>query len=258
MRLLLIGGSGNVGSFCTPYLSPQHQIRVLDPNPPRHEVDYIKGSIDDPEALNRAFDGMDAFINMTMRSGQGGFTTDQNQRQIIDNYTVNCLGLHLALYTACQHGVKLGIHTSTMTAHDRNRDYYASEEAVPLDGLSVYGFTKGLGERICHYFARHFDMNLAVFRITGPRARAAFLEEARNPPHYPRPGLYFTDEEDLARAYLAGLDYVTKGHGRCDEFFISGDADHREMNMSKANAILDWQPRSHQLLPPSQESDKND
>ena len=252
MRLLLIGGSGNVGSFTTPYLRRQHQIRVLDPSPPRHDVDYIEGSIADPEALDRALDGVDAFINMTMKSGQGGFSTDANTTQIIDNYTVNCMGLHLLLHIACRHGVKRGIHTSTMTAHDRNRGYYASEEAVPLDGLSVYGFSKGLGERICRYFAQHFDMSLAIFRITGPRTRDAFLQEARNPPHYPRPGLYFTDEEDMARAYLAGLEHLGQGHGRCDTFFISGDADHREMNMSKARAILGWEPRSHELLESSE------
>ncbi len=42
--------------------------------------------------------------------------------------------------------------------------------------------------------------------------------------------------------------YLCTGHGRCDTFFISGDADHREMNMSKARTVLGWEPKSHLML----------
>ena len=64
-----------------------------------------------------------------------------------------------------------GVHTSTMSAHNRNRRYYPSEEEVPLDGPNVYGLTKGPAENICRYFAREFDMSLAALRISGPRNR---------------------------------------------------------------------------------------
>ncbi len=248
MKILLVGGAGHVGTCTTPYLKRHHDLRVLDIAKPRHEVEYIEGSIADPEALACALDGVDAFINLTMKSGQGGLDSHQTEAQIVDNYTVNCLGLHLLLYTAWRLGVKRGVHTSTMSVHYRARSYYPSEEEAPLDGPNVYGFTKGLAEGICRYFARQFDMNLAVLRITGPRSRAQFLAQAKNPPHYPPGSLYFTDEEDLAKAYLAALDYVSTGHGRCDVFFISGDADHREMNMSKARTVLGWEPKSHLML----------
>ena len=248
MKILLVGGAGHVGTCTTPYLRRHHDLRVLDIAKPRQEVEYVEGSIADPEGLPRALDGVDAFINMTMKSGQGGLDRDQTKAQIVDNYTVNCLGLHLLLYTAWRLGIKRGVHTSTMSTHYRARSYYPSEEEVPLDSPSVYGFTKGLAEGICRYFARQFDLNLAVLRITGPRTRAQFIDQAQNPPHYPPGSLYFTDEEDLAKAYLAALDYVCTGHGRCDAFFISGDADHREMNMSKARTVLGWEPKSHLTL----------
>jgi nucleoside-diphosphate-sugar epimerase len=241
MNVLLVGGSGHVGTFVTPYLRQHHTLRVLDVRPPKYEdIDYVEGSIADPEAVRRALEGMDTFITTVMKSGQGGFTRDQTVEQILDNYQVNCLGLHLLLYTAAELGIMRGIHTSTMSVHQRSRTRYPSEEEVPLDGPNVYGLTKGFGERICRYFAREFDMNLVVFRITGPSTRAQFVDRLKNPPADVK--LYYTDEEDLANAYLAGLRFVQTGHGRCETFFISGDADHEEMNMSKAKAILGWEP----------------
>ena len=37
MKVLLVGGSGHVGSFITPYLTRHHDLRVLDLRPPRHD-----------------------------------------------------------------------------------------------------------------------------------------------------------------------------------------------------------------------------
>ncbi len=252
MKVLLIGGSGRVGSFITPYLREQHELRVLDVRPPsRDGVEYIEGSITDPDAVRRALDGCDSFISLVMKSGQGGSSTEQSIPVIVDNYHVNTLGLHLLLYTACDLGIKRGVCTSTMSVHYRERDRFPSEEAVPLDSPSVYGLTKGFGELICQYFARWFDMNLIALRITGPRDRSQYLEERRNPRHYGTAPLHVTDEEDLADAYLGALEAIRIGHGRFDAIFVAGDEDERSHNLSKAKRILDWQPRSHRLLTPS-------
>jgi nucleoside-diphosphate-sugar epimerase len=247
MRVLLVGGSGHVGAFITPYLREHHDLRVLDVRPPRQEdVDYIEGSITDPDALRRALDGVDAFIDLVMQSGQGGSSTAQTVPVIVDNYQVNCLGLHLLLYTAQEMGIKRGVYTSTMSVHYRQRPWFPAEEAVPLDTPSAYGLTKGLGEMICQYFARWFDMNLIALRITGPRTREQWLEERQ----HPRPSAeksYVTDEADLARAYLAALDAVQVGHGRFDAVFIAGDEQEQTYNLSKAKRLLGWEPHAHRL-----------
>jgi nucleoside-diphosphate-sugar epimerase len=251
MKVLLVGGSGNVGSFITPYLREHHQLRVLDVRPPQHaDVEYVEGSIANPEHVARALDGVDTFINLVMKSPQGGSVTDQTIPIIVNNYEVNTLGLHLLLFTAQSMGIKFGVHTSTMSVHYRNREWYPGEEITPLDTPSVYGLTKGFGELICQYFARWFDMNLIALRITGPRARAKYLDERRKKLADPATAsrLYVTDEEDLATAYLAALEAVKVGHGRFDAFFIAGDEGEKEHNLSKARRILGWQPRSHRHL----------
>jgi nucleoside-diphosphate-sugar epimerase len=227
-------------------LLQQHQLRVLDPRPPRHAaLEYVPGSITNPDDVRRALDGMDTFINMVMKSPQGGSETDQSRTQIVENYEVNTLGLHLLLWTAQSMGIKRGVHTSTMSVHYRERPFFDAEELVPYDTPSVYGLTKGFGEQICQYFARWFGMNLVALRITGPRGRKQYLEERARV----QPGerhLYWTDEEDLARAYLGALEAVQIGHGRFDAVFVAGDEREEEHNLSKARRLLGWQPTSHE------------
>jgi nucleoside-diphosphate-sugar epimerase len=248
MKVLLVGGAGHVGTFVTPYLRQHHTLRVLDLRPPQQDgVEYVQGSITDPSALAQALDGVDTFINMVMKSPQGGSVTDQTLVQIQENYEVNTLGLHLLLWTAQGLGIKRGVHTSTMSVHYRERPFFHAEEATPRDTPSVYGLTKGFGEQICEYFARWFDMNLIALRITGPRTRAQFLAER----DAAAPGvrhLYWSDEEDLAGAYLAALEAIQVGHGRFDAVFIAGDESEEEHNLSKARRLLGWTPRSHQYL----------
>lgn len=249
MKILLAGGSGMVGSFITPYLQTEHDIRVLDMTEPKHPgVEFVKGSVMEPTDLQKALTGVDSFVWLVMRSPQGGSVTDQDEKIIRENYEVNCLGLHLFLYTAQMLGVRSGVYTSSMSVHYRNRDYYLAEEEVPLDTPSAYGLSKGFGEGICRYFAQWFDMNLAALRITGPRPRDRWIEERRNPIVDRLNGakpLFVTDEEDLATAYSAALKLVQNGHGRFDAFFIAGDEQEKEHNLTKAKRVLGWEPTSH-------------
>lgn len=253
MKVLLVGGAGMVGTFITPYLAKHHQLRVLDVRPPQHFdlVEYIEGSIVNPDDVAKALDGMDSFVNLVMRSGGGAHDPAQTVPAIIDNYEVNVLGLHLLLWTAQSLGIRAGVHTSSRSVHYPSRSVdgqpmmFGAEESIALDAASVYGLTKGFGELVCQYFTRWFDMRIIALRITGPRARDAYLAERVTPIH---PGLFVTDEEDLARAYLAALDVVSVGHGRFDAVFIAGDEREDAHNLTKARQLLGWSPRSHLLL----------
>ncbi len=247
MKVLLAGGAGLVGSRITPYLLRHHAVRVLDLHPPGDpHVEYVEGSVTDPEALTRALTGVDSFIYLVMQSGQGGSVTDQDVATIADNYDVNAKGLHLLLFLAQGLGIKRGIYTSSMSVHYRARTWYPAEEGVPLDAPSVYGLTKGFGELICQYFARWFDMNLIALRITAPRSREQWLAERHAPPtNQDSSRVFVTDEEDLANAYLGALHALTIGHGRFDAIFIAGDEQEEVHNLSKARRLLDWQPQVH-------------
>jgi nucleoside-diphosphate-sugar epimerase len=246
----MLGGAGHVGAFSTPYLQRHHQLRVLDIRPPRYAgVEYVEGSVSDPDALRTALTDVDAFIWLVMRKPQGGSVRNQDIPTIVENYEVNTKALHLMLFIAQELGVMRGIYTSSMSVHYRMRERFEQEEQVPLDTPTAYGLSKGFGELICQYFARWWDMNLIALRITGPRTREQYLDE-RADPRTPATGkpLFVTDEEDLATAYLAALEAIQTGHGRFDAFFIAGDEREQDHNLSKAKRVLGWEPRSHRLL----------
>lgn len=253
MKVLLVGGSGMVGTFITPYLLKEHELRVLDTRPPLHadKVEYIQGSIADPDAVARALDGMDTFVTMVMRNEGGAGETDQWPESILANYEVNVVGLHLLLWTAQQQGIKRGVHISTRTVFRvmgnaaGGQQRIVSEETVPIDNPSVYGFTKGLGERVCQYFCEHFGMRIIALRITGPRTREAFLAERRTPIH---PGLYVMDEEDLADGILSAIRVVQTGSSRFDPILLAADEHEVDHNITKARMILGWEPKGHRLL----------
>jgi nucleoside-diphosphate-sugar epimerase len=140
MKVLMLGGAGHVGSFITPYLQRHHQLRVLDLRPPRHAgVEYVEGSVSDPDALRTALTGVDAFIWVVMRKPQGGSVRDQDIPTIVENYEVNTKALHLMLFIAQELGVMRGIYTSSMSVHYRMRERFEQEEQVPLDTPSAYG-----------------------------------------------------------------------------------------------------------------------
>lgn len=251
MKLLLVGGAGHVGQLITPYLKAKHTLRVLDLSAPAdREVEYIQGSVLDPDVIRRALDGVDGFIWLAMRSAQGGMVTGQDVETIINNYDLNTKALHLFLFLSQEAGVRRGVYTSSMSVHYRGRASYPGEAAVPLDSPSVYGLSKGIGEEICAYFARWFEMNIIGLRISGPRRREDYLVQRRNPQ---RAGdgsyVYPLDEEDLANAYLGAIAAVaTPGPGRFEAVFVVGDEAGEEHDLSKAARLIGWQPRSHRLL----------
>jgi nucleoside-diphosphate-sugar epimerase len=223
-------------------------LRVLDLRPPRAEgVEYVECSITDPEALKRALDRVDVFVSMVMQNPTDPHSNLATIDDITRNYQVNTLGLRLLLQTAHEMGVVFGVYSSTFTVHARNRNWYSGEEEVPLDNLGVYGFTKGLGERICRYFCREFGMSIAALRITDPRDRDGWVEGRKIPAEDPG-HLWVTDESDLASSYLAAIDFVRGRTSRFDAFFIAGDETGQEVNLAKANQLLGWAPKAH-LLP---------
>jgi nucleoside-diphosphate-sugar epimerase len=251
MRLLLVGGAGHVGKLITPYLKARHSLSVLDlaaPDDP--EVKHVQGSVLDPEAIRAGLEGVDGFIWLAMRSAQGGMVTDQDIETIVNNYDLNTKALHLFLYLAQEAGVKRGVYTSSMSVHYRGRPRYPGEAEVPLDSPSVYGLTKGLGEQICAYFAHWFEMDIIGLRISGPRRRADYLAQRRDPKRAGDGSYVFPlDEEDMANAYLGAIDTLAvPAPGRFESLFIVGDETGEEHDLSKAARLIGWRPQSHRLL----------
>ena len=167
----------------------------------------------------RALDGMDSFVNMVMRNPGGANETEQTVEDIVNNYEVNTVGLHLLLWTAQTRWASGAASTSAPAActtsaggsDGRIVRYQAEETCAARCRRRSTASRRVSASAICQYFAEHFGMRIIALRITGPRTREAFLAERRVPIH---PELYVMDEEDLADAVLSALDVVQVGEGR--------------------------------------------
>lgn len=242
MNVLLIGGSGHVGTMTLPYMKEHHNFRVLDLSPPKDDsIEYIQGSVTDVNIVQEALKGMDTFVYMVMLHPTSDRSSVADFDSIISNYEVNAKGLHIVLHAAKEAGIHHGVYTSTFTVHERTRNSYPYEDIVPRDNPGVYGLTKSFGEQVCEYFSREHDMSLIALRITGPSTREQWLER-RNQPKDPSVHIWWTDEEDLARAYLAAISVEHEGF---DPVFIAGDYEQKEINLSKAKRLLGWEPLTH-------------
>ena len=50
-----------------PYMKSHHNFRVLDLSPPKDpSIEYIQGSVTDPDIVQKALEGMDTFVYMVM------------------------------------------------------------------------------------------------------------------------------------------------------------------------------------------------
>lgn len=231
MNVLVIGGSGHVGSLTLPMLRQHHTLRVFDLRPPADAtLDYVAGDVTNYDDLLGASQGMDALIYMAMGSMAwseiSGITTA---------FDVNAKGVYLALKAAHDAGVSHAVYTSSMSVYKDplQPPYYYPDEDVPPDARHFYGLTKRFGEEICRCAARDYGMSVNALRLCFPQSEEKWLAETRA-------GVptIATTGPDVARALLAALEF------RCgfQAFTISGDYEQKIMNMQKAKCLLGWVP----------------
>ena len=229
MKVLLVGGSGKVGSMILPFLKDAVRLRVFDRVPPANEdVEYLQGDVNDPAGVANAVDGMDAVVYMIMQPLS-------HYEDIQLNYNLNVKGLHQVLQCAHEAGIRRAVHASSGSVHSYKHDFYPSEE-MPFDGPDVYGLTKQLGERVCEWFCRCHGMTIFSLRLWTPRARPDWLKVREEPIPFRAGG---TQDNDVARAFLLALKCQSPGFR---PVFISGDYEGRYVDLTRARELLGWEP----------------
>ena len=218
MNLLVIGGSGHVGTLVIPFLKQKHTLRLFDLKPPADaSIEYRAGSATDFDALTQAAQGMDAVLYMAMNLQQG---LDIDITQTC--FDVNVKGVYLALRAAHEAGIRHAVYTSSMSVYD-----------MPPDARGLYGLTKRMGEEVCRNAWNLNGMSANALRLCMPVSREKWLEQAVR-----GKATIYTDAKDVARALLAALEY----RSGFQAFMISGDYENKIMNMGKARRLLGWEP----------------
>ncbi len=236
MRVLVIGGSGYLGTLVVPFLARRHNLRVFDLQPPENgHVEYMQGSVCDPSALAGAVAGMDAVLYMAMGNAVplDGDPWGRIESRV-NAFDVNVKGLHLALHAAHNAGISQVVFTSSMSVYaDNGVGRTGSDEDTPPDSDFLYGFTKRLGEEVCRNACRAWGMNVNALRLFLPVPEDKWRAEATQAAPTP-----WTTAEDTARALEAALEY----QDGFQAFTMSGDYEQKLMSLAKAERLLNWEP----------------
>jgi nucleoside-diphosphate-sugar epimerase len=225
MKLLVIGGSGRVGTGVLPFLAEKHEITVYDVRPPQVDsVEYIEGSVLDVPALEQAMGDAEGLIYMAMNA-----EFDDPD----DGYDINVRGVHKTFQAALNVGMKHIVHTSTGSIMDETSDHFADDH--PLHACHFYGLSKGMGEMVCEFFARMHGLSVIALRLCAPSSEERWKEQCKPD----RPNMY-TTHRDTARAYDIALGMTD--HQGFDAALISGDHEWTMVDCSRAKELLGWVP----------------
>ena len=237
MRVLIVGGAGNVAGLVRPQLTGRHAVRVLDRRPPADGIDHVVGSATDYDTARRAVDGCDAVLHCAMGDldvdSPGGAT---------DAFEVNVVSVHVTLRAAHDAGVTHAVHISSLSVY-RNLFARRVTEADPPDAVDVYGLSKRLGEEVCRAAYETWGMTVNMLRLAFPTPDEVWPKWNAHGEHIQRYAddgtpIDATAASDLGRAVLAALDH----RDGCQAFTITGDRSAGLWSVEKARAVLGWQP----------------
>jgi dihydroflavonol-4-reductase len=109
MTTLVTGGSGFIGQHLVALLAQDHRVRILDLRPPvcaPEGVQYVKGSVLDPAAVQTALDDVEQVYHLAALPGMWVPHKD-------DFHVVNCRGTEIMIDAARKRGVSRFVHCST-------------------------------------------------------------------------------------------------------------------------------------------------
>jgi nucleoside-diphosphate-sugar epimerase len=153
MKVLLTGGSGNLGQTLVPMLLDKGDTPViLDLRPPRDlkkEAVSIEGSILDRAKLTDIFGGCDCIVHI---AAWHGIHESRGQKNAYDFFDLNVRGTFEVFEAAASLGIDKIIFISTTSVHRPD---------------TRYGRSKILAELIAEDYRKHSNMNVITLRPRG-------------------------------------------------------------------------------------------
>ena len=232
MRILAIGGSGDVGRLILPRLAGLFDLRVFDLREPPDtaSLEFCRGDVTDFDAVRAAADGCDVVMYMAMGAKAGWNTT---ATWAASQFDVNVKGVHTSLNAAAEVGCSKAVLASSMSVFD---DYLDPRQlSLPPAASDVYGLTKRLGELAAEAVAVRTGLTVNILRLVGPMADDEWMA-ARDSVH----SHVVTAGSDVARAFeAAALRQPPSGSAT---YVIAGDFDHQSLDLTPARDHLGWVP----------------
>lgn len=203
MRFLVTGGAGFIGSNTVQELVRcGHKVVVLDNLSTgkesnlaglRDQIEFINGSITEPETVSAACRGVDYVLHLAART-----SVPRSMKEPVETNYVNVNGTLNVLLAARDAKVRRVVFSASSSVYGETPSLPKRESMTPAP-ISPYGVTKLMGEVYGNMFHRVYGLEfvaLRYFNIFGPkqdpgspysgvlsRFNAAFLE-GREPTIY--------------------------------------------------------------------------
>ena len=160
-KVLVTGGSGQLGSFVVTELMDHCRVSVLDLTPPKADVPYFEVDILDRQALAAALAGHDAVIQLAALDAAVNASEEQF-------FHTNVQGLWNVLDAAATAGVRRTVVCSSVAAYNISRENPPRSLPVdvdhPLAPVTAYGLSKQVGEVVAKSFAQAGSTQLCCLR----------------------------------------------------------------------------------------------
>ena len=167
MNLLVIGGTGYIGSFVVREFSRDERIdkvivlsRKFAPflKECGEKVVHIPADIADPSSLQKALSSLSLDVAFHLATASG-----RDMRELLRVNVGGTLNVMEALKEA---DLDLFIFASTAANLYGNAVYRPIDEKHPLRPISPYGLSKQMAEAAVSYFVEHYGFPAAIFRQT--------------------------------------------------------------------------------------------
>ena len=160
-KVLVTGGSGQLGAFVVAELLDHCRVSVLDLTPPKANVPYFEADILDRPALAAALAGHDAVIQLAALDA----AIDAPEERF---FRTNVQGLWNVLEAAEAAGVRRTVVCSSVAAYNISRKnpprYLPVDVDHRLAPVTAYGLGKQVGEVVAQSFAQRGAMRLCCLR----------------------------------------------------------------------------------------------
>jgi UDP-glucose 4-epimerase len=174
--VLVTGGAGFIGSHIAEALAAAGaRVRVLDNLSTGHaenleeiggRVDFVRGSLNDPESLRRALEGVELVYHEAAIPSVPRSVADP-----VETHLACADGTFALLVAARAAGVRRLIYAASSSAYG-DQPVLPKVEDMPPQPLSPYAAAKLVGEYYCQVWARVYGFEtvcLRYFNIFGPR-----------------------------------------------------------------------------------------
>lgn len=173
---LVTGGAGFIGSHIAAALAKSGaRVRIIDDLSTGHQenieeiggdIDFVKGSIADSEALKRALDGVELVFHEAAIP-----SVPRSVEDPLQSHVASVDGTFALLLAARDQKVRRVVYAASSSAYGDQPTLPKAEDMLP-DPLSPYAVAKLVGEYYCQVFTRVYGLetvSLRYFNVFGPR-----------------------------------------------------------------------------------------